>query len=128
MTSLRGHDSVRYSRTFYSPIKHHQNKRMNFDMREILLIHVITIWMNFSPRYIYCLYELMMKWLNKYTFPGYMFVQHKQWPFGIFLYKISCDDSGIFFKLVEGKDENAGIPSTIIPIETKLSLHFFPCQ
>ena len=49
--------------------------------------HLVDEWNHntdtkFSPRYISCLDESMMKWVNKYTCPGFMFVPHKPWPFG----------------------------------------------
>ena len=36
--------------------------------------------MNFVPSWINCIDELMSKWLNEYTCPGFMFVPHKPWP------------------------------------------------
>ena len=35
----------------------------------------------FSHSYIYCLYESIMELVNKYNWPGFMFVPHKLWPF-----------------------------------------------
>ena len=73
----------------------------------------ITARKYFSPRYISCLDKSMMKWVNKYTCPGFMFVPHNPQPFVKEWHTIACSDSGILFcvKLVEGKD----VPAECLP-------------
>ena len=62
--------------------------------------------MNFVPSWINCIDELMSKWLNKYTCPGFMFVPHKPWHFGNEYHDAGCADSNIIWSLElhEGKD------------------------
>ena len=64
---------------------------------------------NFIPSWILCLDESMMRWINKYTCPGFMFVPRKPWPFGNEFHTIACGISGILWRLeiVEGKDQPA---------------------
>ena len=69
----------------------------------------------FSPSYISYLDKSMMKWFNKYTYPVFMFVPYKTWPFGNEQKKIACYDSGIlcFVELFEGKDATDEPPQKI---------------
>ena len=66
---------------------------------------VITTLDSFKPNYISFLYESMMKWANKYTCQGFMFVLIKLWSFSNEWHTIDCSASGILFcvGLVEGK-------------------------
>ena len=79
---------------------------------------------NYSPRYISCLDESMMKWFNKYTYPEFMFVTCKPWTFGNEWYIISCSDSGILFcvEVGKGKDTSDEPPPQNIQREGKLCL------
>jgi hypothetical protein len=54
-----------------------------------------------------CLDGSMMKWMNKFTCPGFMFAPRKPWPFGNELHTIACCSSGMIFALemVEDKDQ-----------------------
>ena len=67
----------------------------------------------FSPSWVSCLDESMSTWTNKYSYPGWMFVPRKPWPFGNEYQTLCCSLSGILWQmeLVEGKDS----PSEIIP-------------
>ena len=62
---------------------------------------------NFTPSWALSLDESMMKWLNQYTCPGFMFVPRKPWPFGNKFHTIACSETGILYalELVEGKDQ-----------------------
>lgn len=70
---------------------------------------------NFVSSWITCLDESMMKWINEYTCPGFMFVPRKPWPFGNEWHTICCADSGIMFgvELVEGKDSPPQKPTPL---------------
>ena len=61
---------------------------------------------NVVPSWINCIDELMSKWLNKYTCPGFMFIPCKPWPFGNEYHDTGCTDSNIIWSLElhEGKD------------------------
>ena len=62
---------------------------------------------NFTPSWISFLDESMMKWINRYTCPGFMFVPRKPWPFGNEFHTIACSETGILYamEIVEGKDK-----------------------
>lgn len=68
---------------------------------------------NFTASWISCLDESMMKWMNAFTCPGFMFVPRKPWPFGNEWHTIACGVSGILYQLelVEGKDEPTERPN-----------------
>ena len=55
----------------------------------------------------------MMKWVNKCTCLGFIFVPHKTCPFVNEWHAISCSESGILFcvGLVEGKDLSSKQPN-----------------
>ena len=56
----------------------------------------------------------MMKWINAYTYPGFMFVPQKALPFGNEWHTIACGMSRILFavELVEGKDQPLEQPAS----------------
>mmetsp|Transcript_16336 Transcript_16336/g.24727 ORF Transcript_16336/g.24727 Transcript_16336/m.24727 type:complete len:228 (-) Transcript_16336:616-1299(-) len=61
----------------------------------------------FIASWVSCLEESMLKWLNKYTCPGFMVVPRKPWPCGNEYHTICCSESdGVLFALeiVEGMD------------------------
>eukprot|EP00543_Licmophora_paradoxa_P017556 CAMPEP_0202477908 /NCGR_PEP_ID=MMETSP1360-20130828/94183_1 /ASSEMBLY_ACC=CAM_ASM_000848 /TAXON_ID=515479 /ORGANISM="Licmophora paradoxa, Strain CCMP2313" /LENGTH=67 /DNA_ID=CAMNT_0049105165 /DNA_START=156 /DNA_END=359 /DNA_ORIENTATION=- len=60
-----------------------------------------------DPSGVSCLDELMSKWLNEYTCPGFMVVPRKSWPFRNKYHIIFCGDSDILYtmEIVEGKDQ-----------------------
>ena len=59
----------------------------------------------FNAGWMVCLDESMMKWLNKFTCPGFVFCPQKPWPYGNEWHTIACVESSIIFfvELVEGK-------------------------
>ena len=61
----------------------------------------------FSPGFMNCLDESLSIWTNKFTFPGFMFVPRKPWPFGNEYHTVCCCSSGNMWGigLVEGKDQ-----------------------
>ena len=61
---------------------------------------------NFSPSWINAIDELMSKWVNEYTCPGFMYVPHKPWKFRNEYHDAGCADSDIIWQvnLWEGKD------------------------
>ena len=61
---------------------------------------------NFLPSWINCIDESMLKWINEYTCPGFMYVPRKPWPFGNEYHDAGCADSDIIWALDlrEGKD------------------------
>ena len=56
--------------------------------------------------WINCIDELMSKWINEYTCPGFMYVPRKPWKFGNEYHDAGCADSNIIWvlDLREGKD------------------------
>ena len=61
---------------------------------------------NFLPAWINVIDESISKSPNEYTFPGFMFVPRKAWPFGNKYHDDGCAESDIIWqvKLREGKD------------------------
>ena len=61
----------------------------------------------FLPSWMNCIDESMSKWVNEYTFPGFMFVPHKPWSFGNEYHNAGCAESDIIWalELWEGKDQ-----------------------
>ena len=78
-----------------------------WEVRQLLKAWNDNMAENFTSSWISCLDESMMKWLNKFTCPGFMFVPRKPWPFGNEFHTIACGETGILFALeiVEGKDQ-----------------------
>ena len=60
----------------------------------------------FIPSWINCIDKSMSKWVNEYTFPGFMFVPRKPWPFGNEYHDACCTKSDIIWSvdLHKGKD------------------------
>ena len=61
---------------------------------------------NFSPSWINCIDKSMSKWVNEFTFPGFMYMPRKPWPFGNEYHDTGCADCDIIWgvDLREGKD------------------------
>ena len=68
---------------------------------------------NFSPSYISCWDESMVRWVNKHICLGFIFVPHKPWPSGNEWHNIACSNSSILFcvEYFEGKDAAIEPPS-----------------
>ena len=60
---------------------------------------------HFQPSYVSVLYESILEWINRYNFPGWMFVPRKTHPFGDEYYTIECAKSKFIYivDIVEGK-------------------------
>ena len=60
----------------------------------------------FIPSWINCIDKSMSKWVNEYTFLGFMFVPRKPWPFGNEYHDACCTKSDIIWSvdLHKGKD------------------------
>ncbi len=61
---------------------------------------------NFIPSWIICMDESMSKWINMWSYPGFVFCPRKPWPQGNEYHTIVCGETSIIFRveLVEGKD------------------------
>ena len=77
-----------------------------WEVRDMLAAWNKNMADNFCPSWISCLDESMSKWVNKFTYPGYMCVPRKPWQFGNEYHTICCSKSGIMYamELVEGRD------------------------
>ena len=66
----------------------------------------------FSVSWISCLDKSMCKWMQRYTFSGFVFCPRKPWSFGNECHSIARGDLGILFfmEIVEGKDKPAHLP------------------
>ena len=60
----------------------------------------------FSPGWITCLDKSVMKWINQFTYSGFMFIPRKPWLFENEFHTITSGVLDILFslELVEGKD------------------------
>ena len=67
---------------------------------------------NLAAGWVSCLDESMLKWVNKYTCPGFVMCLQKPWPLGNEYHSIACCDSGIMYaiKMVEGKNVPPDLP------------------
>ena len=66
----------------------------------------------FSTSWISYLDESISKWMQRYTFHGFIFYPRKPWPFGNEYHAIACGESRILFfmEMVEGKDKSSHLP------------------
>ena len=64
---------------------------MTFSMHSVVLLRS-TMTMN---QWINAIDELMSKWVNEDTRPGFMYVPHKPWKFVNEYHDASCADSDI---------------------------------
>ena len=60
----------------------------------------------FDPSWVSVLDESIQDWINRYTFPRWIFVPRKPHPFGNEYHTILCAESKVIynFDIVEGKD------------------------
>ena len=64
---------------------------------------------NFLPSWINCIDELMSKWINEYTCPGFMYIPRKPWKFGNKYHDAGCADSNIIWvSLHNGGGQKSG--------------------
>ena len=77
-----------------------------WEVREIIEARNANMTKQCTPHWESCLHESMSTWTNKYSYPGWMFVPRKPWPFGNEYHIVCCSLSCILWQmeLVEGKD------------------------
>ena len=77
-----------------------------WEVRSMIKMWNDNMGANFLPSWINCIDKSMSKWVNKYTYPGFMYVPRKPWPFGNEYHDTGCADSDIIWALDlrEGKD------------------------
>lgn len=52
-----------------------------FEVRQMINEWNKNMFHNFEPRWISCLDKSIMKWINAFTCPGFIFILRKPWPF-----------------------------------------------
>ena len=77
-----------------------------WEVRQLLESWNNNMATNFIPSWINVIDESMSKWINEYTYPGFMFVPWKPWAFGNEYHDARCCESDILWQvdLREGKD------------------------
>ena len=62
---------------------------------------------HFYPSWVSVLDDSIKEWINRYTFPGWMFIPCKPQLLGNEYHKIACDQSKVIYnvEIVEGKDQ-----------------------
>ena len=61
---------------------------------------------HFDPSWVSVLDESIQEWVNRYTYPGCMFISRKPYPFWNDYHTIAGDKSKVIYniEIVEGKD------------------------
>ena len=103
--SCRHFEKILYNRG-YMKEDPPQHRDSFWEVRTMLQMWNNNMATNFLPSWINCIDESMLKWINEYTCPGFMYVPRKPWKFGSEYHDAGCADSDIIWALDlrEGKD------------------------
>ena len=68
-----------------------------WEVQEMLEAWNANMTEQFTPSWVSCMDESMSTWMNKYSYPGRMFMPRKPWPFGNEYHTVCCSLSGILW-------------------------------
>ena len=77
-----------------------------WEVRDLIAAWNASMEVEFLPSWINAIDESMLKWLNEYTCPGFMYIPRKPWKFGNEWHDAGCCSSDVIWSvnLREGKD------------------------